>query len=147
MTCIRQVLRKKTHSLLTASPRETVYAAIKRMAENDVGSLLVLNRGKLIGILTERHYARNVVLKGKTSPYTLVQEIMNANFVCVSPHDSIDDCMQIMTEFRVRHLPVVEGFEAVGVVSIGDLVKAVIEEQSNIIHQLESYISGELQTL
>jgi CBS domain-containing protein len=147
MPYIRQILRMKTHSLLIARPNETVFSAIKRMADYDVGSLLVLDSKELVGILTERDYARNVVLKGKTSPHTLVREIMNTNYVCVSPHDSIDECMQIMTEFRVRHLPVIDDSQPVGVVSIGDLVNAVIEEQGNMIHQLESYISGELQTL
>lgn len=147
MAYIRQILRKKTPALLTAGPNETVFAAIQRMAKHGVGSLLVLDHGKLVGVLTERNYARNVVLKGKTSPNTLVQEIMNTSYVCVSPHDSVDDCMQIMTEFCVRHLPVMDGSDVVGVVSIGDLVKSVIDEQSNVIHQLESYISGDIQTL
>jgi len=113
------------------------------MAEKDVGSLLVMQGEKLVGIITERHYARNVVLKGKTSPHTLVGEIMSRSVVCARPEQTVDECMDLMTRKRVRHLPVLERGKVIGIISIGDLVKSIIDDQSFIIAQLENYISGE----
>ena len=143
MACIRQLLKVKGATIWTVSPETTVYEAIKEMSAKNVGSLLVMTDGSLVGILTERHYARNVILKGRTSPYTLVREVMATNNICVSPGQEIDECMELMTQHRVRHLPVTEQGEVVGVVSIGDLVKFIIDEQKFTIKQLESYISGE----
>jgi len=143
MTMIRNVLRFKGHGVYSVSPTATVYDAIKMMADKNVGSLLVMDGDKLVGIFTERHYARNVVLKGRTSPHTLVGEIMNPQVVCVSPDETVEACMALMTAKRVRHLPVIDGTRVVGIVSIGDLVKRIIENEEITIHQLESYINGE----
>jgi CBS domain-containing protein len=113
------------------------------MAERDIGSLVVLEAGKVVGILTERHYARNVFLKGRSSPQTLVGEIMERNVVCVRPAQSIDECMAVMSTKRVRHLPVIgEDGELLGIVSIGDLVKSIISDKEFEIAQLEHYIHG-----
>lgn len=114
------------------------------MAEKNVGSVLVMDRATLVGILTERDYARNVVLKGRSSPQTLVRDIMSTPVACVEPDDTVEDCMVLMTEKRVRHLPIVENEAVVGVISIGDLVKSIIDEQGFMINQLETYISGEV---
>ena len=113
------------------------------MAEEDVGSVLVMDGATLLGILTEREYARNVVLKGRSSPQTLVRDIMSTPVAYVEPDATVEDCMALMTEKRVRHLPVVEDEAVVGIISIGDLVKSVIDEQRFTIRQLESYFSGE----
>ena len=113
------------------------------MAEKDIGSLLVLEGEELVGIITERHYARNVVLKGKTSPATPVREIMETHVVIAQPGQSVDECMAVMSEERVRHLPVFEGKKPIGIVSIGDLVKSIIGDQKFVIVQLEQYIHGE----
>ena len=113
-----------------------------RMAEKDVGSLVVMEGEKLIGIITERHYSRNVVLKGKTSPTTLVGEIMETNVIHVTSEQSVELCMALMTDRRVRHLPVVEGSKVIGIVSIGDLLKYIISKKEFAIDQLEHYIQG-----
>lgn len=127
----------------SARPDDTVFDAIKQMAERDIGSLVVLEAGKVVGILTERHYARNVFLKGRSSPQTLVGEIMERNVVCVRPAQSIDECMAVMSTKRVRHLPVIgEDGELLGIVSIGDLVKSIISDKEFEIAQLEHYIHG-----
>jgi CBS domain-containing protein len=123
-------------------PDATVFEAIAKMADNDVGSLLVIEQDALVGIITERHYARDVVLKGKTSPATPVREIMEKDVVTVRPEQRVEECMAIMTERRVRHLPVIEGGKLVGIVSIGDLVKSIIGNQKFVIAQLEHYIHG-----
>jgi CBS domain-containing protein len=114
------------------------------MAEKNVGSVLVMDGTALVGILTERDYARNVVLKGRASPQTRVRDIMSTRVACVEPDDTVDDCMTLMTQKRVRHLPVVEDGAVVGIISIGDLVKSVMDEQRFTIHQLETYFRGEL---
>jgi CBS domain-containing protein len=144
MTIISQLLKAKGHCCFSVGPGENVYSAIKKMAEKGVGSVLVMDGAKLVGILTERDYARNVVLKGRSSPLTLVRDIMSTQVVCVEPYDTVEDCMALMTQRRVRHLPVVEDEAVVGVISIGDLVKIVIDEQRLTIHQLETYFSGTL---
>jgi len=119
-----------------------VFDAIAKMAENDIGSLVVVDGEKLVGIITERHYARNVVLKGKTSPTTLVRDIMERRVICTRSEQTIEQCMALMTERRVRHLPVLEEKKIIGIVSIGDLVKSIIRDQNFIIEQLEHYIHG-----
>ena len=144
MTMINQLLKVKGHGCISVSPGENVYSAIKKMAEMDVGSVLVMDGAMLVGILTEREYARNVVLKGRSSPQTLVRDIMSTQVPCVEPDDTVEDCMALMTEKRVRHLPVVEDEAVVGIVSIGDLVKSVIDDQRSTIDQLETYFRGEL---
>ena len=141
MTTINQLLNVKGHGYLSVGPDETVYVALKLMADEDVGSLLVMDGDALVGIVTERHYARDVMLKGRTSPQTLVRDIMETEVASVEPNETVEACLRLMTEERVRHLPVVAGGRVVGIVSIGDLVKSVIDEQRFTIVQLETYIT------
>ncbi len=143
MTRIHHLLTSKGHGFYSVSPTDTVYEAIKMMADKDVGSLLVMESDKLVGMFTERQYARDVILKGRTSPQTLVREVMEPEVVCVGPDETVEACMALMTEKRVRHLPVVDGERVIGIVSIGDLVKRIIDNEHFTIHQLESYIYGE----
>jgi CBS domain-containing protein len=143
MTTINQLLKMKGHDCFTVGPEETVYAAIRLMADQDVGSLLVMDGDVLAGIVTERHYARDIMLKGRTSPQTLVREIMETEVASVEPHETVEACLQLMTRQRVRHLPVIDAGRVVGIVSIGDLVKSVIDDQRFTIDQLEGYIHGE----
>jgi len=139
---ISSVLIHKTSALHTIAPEATVFEAIKLMAEKNIGSLLVMSSGKLAGIFTERDYTRKIALQGKTSKDTRVWEIIPREIVTVTPDDSVEDCMRLMTENRVRHLPVVEGTNVVGIVSIGDLVNWIISTQNAHIEQMEQYISG-----
>lgn len=142
MTNIKQLLDTKGREVLAIGPDDTVFDAIKKMADRNVGSLVVLDGKHLIGIITERHYARNVFLKGRSSPKTIVKEIMSTRVVCVRPEQSVEECMAVMTEKAVRHLPVLENKQVIGVISIGDLVKSVIDDQKFTIEQLEHYISS-----
>ena len=139
----KQLISVKGHQVWTVRHTQSVYEAVSLMAEKDIGSLLVMQGDKLVGIITERHYARNIVLKGKTSPQTLVGEIMSRSVVCARPEQTVDECMDLMTHKRVRHLPVLERGKVIGIISIGDIVKSIIDDQSFIIAQLENYISGE----
>jgi len=139
MTAVRHILDQKGHQIWSVHPGDTVYDAIKMMADKDVGALLVLDA---IGIVTERDYARNVFLKGRASPRTLVGEIMGRDVICVEPDKSIEECMAIMSAKRVRHLPVISGGELLGIVSISDLVKSIISDREFVIEQLEHYIRG-----
>ena len=123
-------------------PRDTVLDSLKLMSEKGVGAMLVMDGDKLVGIVTERDYARKVILEGKSSKDTTVSEIMSGKVLCVTPDRTVDECMALMTDKRARHLPVVDHKRVVGVVSIGDLVKAVISEQRVLIDQLQHYISG-----
>ena len=140
MKTLMQLLQAKGGDIHTIGPDARVYDALKLMAEKDVGALVVLDAGKLAGIISERDYARKVILQGKSSYDIPVREIMTARVVTVQPSHSVEDCMGLMTKHRVRHLPVVDGERLVGVLSIGDLVKEVIAEQEQTIKQLESYI-------
>lgn len=142
MTTVRQLLDQKGRKVWTIRPDDTVFDAIAKMAEKDIGSLAVMDGARLVGIITERHYTRNVVLKGKTSPVTAVRDIMERRVFVTRPEQSLEQCMALMTEKRVRHLPVLAGEEVVGIVSIGDLVKNMIDDQKFIIDQLELYIHG-----
>lgn len=142
MTNIKQLLDTKGREVLTIGPDDTVFDAIKKMADNNVGSLAVLDGEHLIGIITERHYARNVFLKGRSSPKTIVKEIMSTRVVCARPEQSVEECMALMTEKAVRHLPVLEHKRVIGIISIGDLVKSVIDDQKFTIEQLEHYITS-----
>ena len=139
---IRRLLHQKGGKICSIHPEATVFEAVAKMAENDIGSLLVIEGEALIGIITERHYARNVVLKGKTSPTTTVREIMERDVITVRPEQSVEECMALMTDRRVRHLPVMEDKKIIGIVSIGDLVKSIIDGQKFRIDQLEHYICG-----
>jgi len=139
---VRHILEQKGQNVWSISSDETVAAAIKLMADKDIGSLAVLEDGKLVGIITERHYARNVFLKGRASPQTRVGDIMEREVVCVQPNQSVEECMAIITARRVRHLPVIHGGQLMGIVSIGDLVKSIISDREFVIEQLEHYIHG-----
>jgi CBS domain-containing protein len=140
MATARHLLDRKGRAVFSIGPDEPVLEAIRIMAERHVGALLVMKGEELIGIVSERDYARKVILKGRSSADTPVSQIMSAPVVTVSLSNSVQECMQLMTTRRLRHLPVVEGKKVVGMVSIGDLVKAVMEEQQQTIEQLESYI-------
>ncbi len=140
MKTVAQLLEGKNRRLLSVSPASTVFDALKLMAEHDVGALLVLEGERLAGSFSERDYARKVVLFGKFSKETAVSEIMTPKVLCVRPDQTVDQCMSLMTEHRVRHLPVLSGNKVVGIVSIGDVVKELLSEQQVIISQLESYI-------
>ncbi|MEI7969817.1 MAG: CBS domain-containing protein [Betaproteobacteria bacterium] len=142
MKTVAQVLEGKNSTVISVAPGSTVLGALELMAQREVGAVLVLDGPRLAGILSERDYARKVILLGKASKDTLVQEIMTAALICVRPEDTIDHCMNLMTDKRVRHLPVLEGERLVGVVSIGDVVKEMIAEQKFLIEQLEHYIMG-----
>ncbi len=140
MITVRHLLDGKGRALFSIEPEDPVLEAIRMMAERHVGALLVMRGTELAGILSERDYARKVVLLGRSSAETPVWQIMTSPVITVSPDNSVQDCMRLMTDRRIRHLPVVEGGKVVGMISIGDLVKAVIEEQQQTIAQLETYI-------
>jgi len=141
-TPIRAVLRHKGGQVWSTVPTASVYEAIEKMAEKQVGALLVMEAGKPLGIISERDYARKVILKGRSSKETTVAEIMSSPVIAVSPQDTVGDCMRMVTEHRFRHLPVMEGDVVVGMISIGDLVNWMITEQQETIRHLEAYISG-----
>jgi CBS domain-containing protein len=140
MKSVRQLLQAKGAVIFSIAPDASVFSALKLMAEKDVGALLVVSGGKLAGIMSERDYARKVILLGKSSHDMLVREIMTEKVVTIQPEQTVEDCMGLMTARRVRHLPVVDGDKLLGLLSIGDLVKEVIAEQEQTIRQLESYI-------
>ncbi len=140
MTTVRQLLDGKGRAIYSIGPEDPVLEAIKQMAERHVGALVVMKGQQLLGIVSERDYARKVILMGRASDDTPVKDIMTAEVVTVAPNQSLDDCMRLVTARRIRHLPVVEAGKVVGMISIGDLVKAVIEDQQRTIEQLESYI-------
>lgn len=142
MKTLKQLLDEKGRDVWSVAPNDTVFNAIKLMAEKGIGALAVKKGDRLIGMITERDYARKVILKEKASKATSISDIMTTKVVYARSDQSIDECMALMTEKRVRHLPVFEQGELIGIVSIGDLVKAIIAEQQFVIEQLEQYING-----
>jgi CBS domain-containing protein len=140
MTYVSHLLDRKGRAMYSIEPEDPVLEAIQLMADHHVGALLVMRGEELVGIVSERDYARKVILMGRSSAETPVWQIMSSPVLSVSPRHSVQDCMELMTEHRVRHLPVLEGGRVIGIVSIGDLVKAVIQDQKETIEQLESYI-------
>ncbi len=142
MTIVAQLLQAKGSDIWSVTPDTSVYDAIMLMAEKGVGALLVLQGERLVGIVSERDYARKVILRGKSSKDTPVREIMTERVFYVRPEQSIEECMAIMTDRHIRHLPVLDGEQLVGIISIGDVVKATISNQEFLIQQLENYITS-----
>ena len=145
MDNVQDLLNRKGGEVWTIGPGETVLDAIQKMADKDVGSLVVIEDGEPVGIFTERHYAREVFLKGRQSSTTPIRDVMSTRVICASPDQTIDECMAVMTNKRIRHLPVLDHGELVGIVSIGDLVKSKIADQEFLIDQLTQYIHGSVR--
>ena len=143
---VRAVLKRKGSEIWSITPNQTVYEAIEKMAEKGVGALLVTHAGRPVGIISERDYARKVILRGQSSRTTLVNEIMTSPVIFATPDEGVEECLGIMTKNRIRHLPVVENERVLGIVSIGDLVKWVVSEQEETIEQLQNYISTKYPT-
>jgi len=142
MKLVNQLLDSKGHDILSIAPSASVLDAIRLMADKGVGALIVMDGETMAGIVTERDYARKVILKGRSSDETPVSDIMSTGVISTSPDQTVNICMNVMTDKRIRHLPVVEGNKVIGLVSIGDLVKAIIADQKEEIEHLEHYISG-----
>jgi CBS domain-containing protein len=142
MRTVQQLLDEKGHDIQSVHPDESVYDAIQKLANANIGSLIVVEDDRPVGIFTERDYARSVVLKGKSSPTTPVRDIMTTRVIFVKPEQTVEDCMAIMTDKHIRHLPVLDEEKLVGMISIGDLVKSIIAEQKFTIEQLEHFIRG-----
>ncbi len=142
MKTVKEILQTKGHDVLSITPDPTVYEALKIMADKNVGALVVLNGETVAGLLSERDYARKVILHGKSSKEMQVREIMTAKVYYMRPDQTLQDCMTQMTDKRVRHLPVLEGDRLVGIISIGDVVKEIIADQESTIKLLENYITG-----
>ena len=142
MHTLRQLLGSKAPEVHAVAPGDSVFDAIRLMAEKGIGAVLVMDGARLAGIVSERDYARKVVLHGRSSSDTSVRDIMTADVITVSPRHTVEECMQVVTDHRIRHLPVVEGDAVIGVISIGDLVKAVIEDQKVQLDQLQRYIAS-----
>ena len=142
MASVGDILRRKGQSIWSTSPETSVFEALQLMAEKNVGALLIVESQKLVGIFSERDYARKVILKGRFSRDTAVREVMTENVITVEPDRTVDDCMLLMTNRHIRHLPVLENGQLSGIISIGDVVKAIISDQRFMINQLEDYITG-----
>lgn len=142
MASVKQVLEEKGHDIWSIAPDATVYEAIEMMADKEIGALVVMEEDSLVGVVSERDYARKVVLEGRSSKKTRIRDIMTSRVAYAKPEQSVEECMAMMTEKRVRHLPVMDGERVLGLISIGDLVKSIIEEQKLTIRHLEQYISG-----
>jgi CBS domain-containing protein len=143
MKLVQHLLDAKEHGIISVSVESSVLDAIKLMADKAVGSLLVMDGDKLIGIVTERDYARKVIVKGRSSESTAVGEIMTSDVLTATPTETVNRCMSVMTDKKIRHLPVVDGSIVIGMISIGDLVQAIISDQKEEIEHLEQYISGQ----
>ena len=141
-TTVKQILSEKGYEVWSTSPNTTVFDALKFMSDKSIGALVVLENLEVVGVFSERDYARKVTLKGKSSKNLPVKEIMTRRVVCVKPENTTEECMALMTDKHIRHLPVVDGDELVGIISIGDVVKAIISQQELVIEQLENYITG-----
>lgn len=139
---VNRILERKGWEVFSVAPTAPVFEAILRMSQAGVGALLVLDRGKLAGLITERDYARKVILEGRSSRETLVREIMTISVISVRPTATVDECMQLMTDHRIRHLPVLDGQTVVGVISVGDLVQWIISEHEVMVEQLQNFITG-----
>jgi CBS domain-containing protein len=144
MRRVKRILEAKGYDIWHIEPAASVYEAIHLLAEKQIGALLVMENDQLVGIFSERDYARQIILMNRSSETTKVQDIMTKEVLRVQPNDEIEDCMSLMTEKRIRHLPVVEDDKVIGMISIGDLVRAVIAEQQSTINNLEKYISGQI---
>jgi CBS domain-containing protein len=142
MKTVKDILRAKGSKVYSISPDATVYEALKRMAKKNVGAMLVFEGDDLVGLISERDYARKTILKGRLSKKTVVREIMTTDVITVHPDDDIEECMELFTEKHVRHLPVIKKDKVVGIVSIGDIVKGIIDYKDFIIEELEGYIKG-----
>lgn len=142
MHTVKELLREKGHQVWTIAPKATVYEALELMAAKNIGSLVVVENGDVTGVFTERDYARKVILKGRSSKTTTVAELMTVDVLYVSPEDTIENCMALMTDKRLRHLPVMLEGKLAGVVSIGDIVRVIISEREFTIRELERYITG-----
>ena len=143
MKLVKHLLDSKGRHIISVAPGASVFEAIKIMADKTIGSLLVMEDDEICGIITERDYARKVIIKGRSSESTMVSEIMSTEVLTTSSSQSVNSCMELMTEKRIRHLPVVEDNRVIGMISIGDLVEAIISDQQEEIQQLEHYISGQ----
>jgi CBS domain-containing protein len=142
MKSVRQLLSAKPRNLWSVSPSQSVFEALQLMAEKEIGAVLVLEGGQMVGIFSERDYARKVILKGKSSKETSVGELMTRDVLYVRPEQTLEECMALMTDKHIRHLPVMENDQLIGIVTIGDIVKAIISEQQFTIRELENYITG-----
>jgi CBS domain-containing protein len=139
---IKQLLDQKGHGVISVAPQDSVYSAVALMAEKGIGAVLVLDNGKIAGVMSERDYARKVILQDRSSKTTQVREIMTTRVVTGRPSQTVQEGMALMTDKRIRHLPIMDGERLLGVISIGDLVKAIIADQQFVISQLETYING-----
>ena len=142
---VKKLLDKKGHEVYSVSPDATVYDALKLMAKKEIGALVVIEDEKMVGILSERDYARKIILKGKSSKETAVADVMSTPIISINPGSSIDECMTLMTTKHIRHLPIIENDKLLGIVSIGDVVKAVISEQESVIHELKGFVDEALK--
>jgi CBS domain-containing protein len=142
MTTVKDILDRKGHQVWSIHPEESVYRALQIMSDRNIGALMVTDQDRLVGVMSERDYARKIALVGRASRDTTVRDIMTRDVYCISPHTRIEDCMALMTGKSVRHLPVVDGDRVDGIISIGDVVKATISDQEFVIEQLEHFISG-----
>jgi IMP dehydrogenase len=144
MITVKQLLKEKNGCVQTIAPQDSVYKALEIMSEKNMGALMVVEDGKVVGIFSEREYARNVILKGKSSKATSVRDLMNSKVCYVRPEQTLDECMVLFTEKRTRHLPVLDEEKLIGIVSIGDAVKQYIADKEFTIQQLENYITGSI---